>query len=110
MKTKPMKQIPAYNQNVAAEPMAWRMTGNVNVRMNDAIQSAETAMDTAALQYVKGFGVQWNLQAAVAGLAQKGPVMQTEHRCGNYNFASPYWDQTRYNPNMPQNDHLYGEE
>ena len=36
--------------------------------------------------------------------------MQTEHRCGNYNFDSPYWDKTRYNANMPQNDHLYGEE
>jgi glucosylceramidase len=68
------------------------------------------AADPAALQYTKGFGVQWNLQAAVAGLAQKGAVMQTEHRCGNYNFASPYWDQSRYNANMPQNDHLYGEE
>ena len=54
--------------------------------------------------------MQWNLQAAVATLAQKGPVMQTEHRCGNYNFASPYWDQSRYSATMPQNDHLYGEE
>jgi glucosylceramidase len=68
------------------------------------------ALDSAALQFVKGFGVQWNLQAAVATLAQKGPVMQTEHRCGNYSFASPYWDQSRYSATMPQNDHLYGEE
>ena len=36
--------------------------------------------------------------------------MQTEHKCGNYNFATPYWDQSRYNKDMPQNDHLYGEE
>ncbi|MBV9949451.1 MAG: glucosylceramidase, partial [Myxococcales bacterium] len=43
-------------------------------------------------------------------LSPFGPVWQTEHRCGNYNFASPYWDQTRYDPNKPQNDHLYGEE
>ena len=43
-------------------------------------------------------------------LAQKGPVMQTEHKCGNYNFSTPYWDQSRYNANMAQNDHLYGEE
>jgi glucosylceramidase len=59
---------------------------------------------------VKGFGVQWNLQAAVAGLAAKAPVMQTEHRCGNYNFDSPYWDKSRYDANKAQNDHLYGEE
>lgn len=38
------------------------------------------------------------------------PVMQTEHRCGNYNFASPYWDQSRYSTSKAQNDHLYGEE
>jgi glucosylceramidase len=36
--------------------------------------------------------------------------MQTEHRCGNYNFASPYWDQNRYDAAKAQNDHLYGEE
>ena len=30
-----------------------------------------TAIDAAALKYVKGFGVQWNLQAAVATLAQR---------------------------------------
>ena len=41
------------------------------------------------MKYVKGFGVQWNLQTAVATLAPKGPVMQTEHRCGNYNFDTP---------------------
>ena len=66
--------------------------------------------DSAAMQYIKGFGVQWNLQAAVNTLRAKAPVMQTEHRCGNYNFASTYWDQTRYSASKPQNDHLYGEE
>ena len=44
-------------------------------------------------------------RAAVATLAPKGPVMQTEHKCGNYNFAAPYWDQSRYSANKPQNDH-----
>ena len=43
-------------------------------------------------------------------MAPKGPVWQTEHKCGNYNFATPYWDQSRYDPNKPQNDHAYGEE
>jgi glucosylceramidase len=84
--------------------------GDMSKDPDDTNIAKATAMDTAALQYVKGFGVQWNLQAAVATLAQKGPVMQTEHRCGNYNFASPYWDQGRYSGTMPQNDHLYGEE
>jgi len=68
------------------------------------------ANDAAAMMYIKGFGVQWNLQDVVATLSAKGPVMQTEHRCGNYNFDSPYWDKSRYDSSKPQNDHLYGEE
>jgi glucosylceramidase len=84
--------------------------GTMSKDPDDTNIAKALANDPAALMYTRGFGVQWNLQAAVATLAQKGPVMQTEHRCGNYNFASPYWDQSRYNPNMPQNDHLYGEE
>jgi glucosylceramidase len=36
--------------------------------------------------------------------------MQTEHRCGNYNFEGPYWDKGRYSSTKAQNDHLYGEE
>jgi glucosylceramidase len=68
------------------------------------------ANDPEAMAYTKGFGVQWNLQAAVATLAESAPVMQTEHKCGNYNFETPYWDRSRYDANQPQNDHLYGEE
>ena len=84
--------------------------GTMSKDPDDTNIAKAAAMDAAALQVVKGFGVQWNLQAAVATLGQKGPVMQTEHRCGNYTFASPYWDQSRYSASMPQNDHLYGEE
>ena len=70
-----------------------------------------TAADADAMKYVKGFGVQWNLHDAVATLAASGvPVMQTEHRCGNYSFDSPYWDKSRYSSSKAQNDHLYGEE
>lgn len=36
--------------------------------------------------------------------------MQTEHKCGNYNFDTPYWDKSRYSSTKAQNDHLYGEE
>ena len=84
--------------------------GTMSKDPEDTNIAKATALDAAAMKYVKGFGVQWNLQAAVAGLAAKAPVMQTEHRCGNYNFASPYWDQSRYDSKKPQNDHLYGEE
>lgn len=84
--------------------------GTMSKDPDDTNIAKATASDSDAMKYVKGFGVQWNLEAAVATLAQKGPVMQTEHRCGNYNFAAPYWDQSRYSSTKPQNDHLYGEE
>jgi glucosylceramidase len=84
--------------------------GTMSKDPDDTNIAKATALDADAMKYVKGFGVQWNLQAAVATLAAKGPVMQTEHRCGNYSFDSPYWDKTRYSASKPQNDHLYGEE
>jgi glucosylceramidase len=76
----------------------------------DGTWAEALAADAAALAVVKGFGLQWNLQGTVATLAAKRPVWQTEHKCGNYNFSTPYWDQSRYDPNKAQNDHLYGEE
>ncbi len=77
---------------------------------DDANIATAVANDPESMQFVTGFGLQWNLQATVAELAPFGPVMMTEHKCGNYNFETPYWDQSRYDPNKAQNDHLYGEE
>ena len=84
--------------------------GTMSKDPDDTNIAKAAAMDADAMKYIKGFGVQWNLQAAVAGLAAKAPVWQTEHKCGNYNFSTPYWDQSRYSSSKPQNDHLYGEE
>jgi glucosylceramidase len=84
--------------------------GTMSKDPDDTNIGKATAMDADAMKYVKGFGVQWNLQAAVATLAASAPVMQTEHKCGNYNFETPYWDKSRYSASKPQNDHLYGEE
>jgi glucosylceramidase len=84
--------------------------GTMSKDPDDTNIARAVAADAAAMRYVKGFGVQWNLEDAVAELAESGQVWQTEHRCGNYSFSAPYWDQSRYNANMPQNDHLYGEE
>ena len=92
-------------RNVTAEIWCGTMS-----HPTDGTWATALANDAAALQVVKGFGLQWNLQSTVAMLAPKGPVWQTEHKCGNYNFATPYWDQSRYDPNKAQNDHLYGEE
>ncbi len=84
--------------------------GTMSKDPEDTNIAKAAAADPEAMQYIKGFGVQWNLQAAVAELAETAPVWQTEHKCGNYNFSTPYWDQSRYDANKPQNDHLYGEE
>jgi len=62
------------------------------------------------MKYIVGFGLQWNLESVVPTLSKGGRVWQTEHRCGNYNFETKYWDLRRYSSSMPQNDHLYGEE
>jgi len=92
-------------QNVTAEIWCGTMSAP-----NDANIATAVAADPASLAYVKGFGLQWNLQSTVATLAPKGPVMQTEHECGNYNFDTPYWKQSQYNASKPPNDHAYGEE
>jgi glucosylceramidase len=77
---------------------------------DDASIATALIADPDALRYTTGFGLQWNLEDTVAELARFGSVMQTEHRCGNYDFSAQYWDQSRYDPNNAQNDHLYGEE
>jgi glucosylceramidase len=92
-------------QNLTAEVWCGTMSAPADANIATAV-----AADAASLAYVKGFGLQWNLQTTVATLAPKGIVMQTEHPCGNYNFDTPYWKQSQYNASKPPNDHAYGEE
>lgn len=61
--------------------------------------------DANALQYVDGFGLQWNTMGSTGMLASNHLVMQTEHKCGNYRFMPE-----TYNSQRPPNDHAYGEE
>jgi glucosylceramidase len=75
----------------------------------DGTLATTLAADPVAMQYVKGFGLQWNVASVASVLAPLGPVMQTEHRCGNYPFGAPYWNTSDYNATKPQNDHAYGE-
>jgi glucosylceramidase len=97
-------------RNLTTEVWCGTMSKADNGGYDMAIALA-TAADADAMKVVKGFGLQWNLHDAVVTLAAtKAPVMQTEHRCGNYNFDSPYWDKSRYSSSKAQNDHLYGEE
>jgi glucosylceramidase len=69
------------------------------------IVSAVTA-DSAAMKFVKGFGMQWGMIAGVSGVKSKGlPIWETEHKCGNYP-----WETATFNTSQPPNDHAYGEE
>ncbi len=92
-------------RNVSAE--IWCGTMSHPLDSNIAIACMN---DAEAMKYIKGFGLQWNLESVVPTLSKKGRVWQTEHRCGNYNFETKYWDQSRYSSSKPQNDHLYGVE
>ncbi|HYQ04657.1 MAG TPA: glycoside hydrolase family 30 beta sandwich domain-containing protein [Polyangiaceae bacterium] len=75
----------------------------------DGTIATDLANDAKAMAYVKGFGLQWNTKGTISSLKSKNvPIMQTEHKCGNYNFATDYWSQSSYDANKPQNDYAYG--
>ncbi|WP_438016858.1 glycoside hydrolase family 30 beta sandwich domain-containing protein [Sorangium sp. So ce315] len=81
---------------------------NAESGKDGAIISAVTG-DATAMGYVKGFGLQWNMMGSVSGLrARNLPIVQTEHKCGNYPW-NPAGSPT-FNANKPPNDHAYAEE
>jgi len=60
--------------------------------------------DATAASYIKGFGLQWNMINSVSGLqSRKLPILQTEHKCGNYP-----WETATFKSTMAPNDHAYG--
>ncbi len=87
----------------------------------DGTIATTLAADAAAMKYVKGFGLQWNTINQVAALRAKGAlVVQTEHKCGNYDFNTNndvgstkgdfQWLKTQWDSSKPQNDYAYGVE
>ncbi|MEI9942496.1 MAG: glycoside hydrolase family 30 beta sandwich domain-containing protein [Pseudomonadota bacterium] len=92
--------------NVPAEIWCGTMSNQT-----DGTIATNLASDAKAMSYVKGFGMQWNTMGSVSALKSKNvPIMQTEHRCGNYNgFSSPHATST-YDASKPQNDFAYGVE
>jgi len=63
--------------------------------------------DPSAAAYVRGIGLQWNTMPAVPDLAASYalPIMQTEHRCGNYP-----WRTASFDVKQAPNDDAYAEE
>jgi glucosylceramidase len=77
---------------------------NADAGKDGTIVSTVTA-DTATMKYVKGFGMQWNMLDTVASIKGKNlPIVQSEHKCGNYHWLSTF------NPDKAPNDFAYAEE
>jgi glucosylceramidase len=62
--------------------------------------------DAQAMAYVKGFGLQWHLQGRASSLIPFGlPIVQTEHKCGNYP-----WQESTFSKDQAPNNHAYAVE
>ncbi len=90
------------SRNVPAEIWLGALSNSTSTAHVSTVMS-----DSGAAQYIHGIGCQWNLVGSVGGWASSYgvPVMQTEHKCGNYP-----WETATFNPDMPPNDHAYGVE
>jgi glucosylceramidase len=88
------------SRNVPAEIWLGALSNSTSTAHVNAVMG-----DAGAAQYIHGIGCQWNLSGSVGGWASSYglPIMQTEHKCGNYPWET-------FNPDMPPNDHAYGVE
>jgi glucosylceramidase len=111
------------SQKIGAQIFLGTMSCQTGCATNDTntdqdVLNAVTA-DSAAMKYIQGFGMQWNVIGDIAGLTKFNlPIWQTEHRCGNYpwggentilNVGSAPASIT-YNAKTAQNDFNYAVE
>jgi glucosylceramidase len=81
------------------------MLGTLNGGGSDTSIVGSVMGDAAARSYIKVFGYQWGMQSNVGGAKRYNlPVWQTEHRCGNYPWLTPF------NASMAPNDQSYAVE
>jgi glucosylceramidase len=80
--------------------------GTMSNTQNDAAVLNAVSGNATAMQFVKGFGLQWGMIDVWDSLNMPDgmAVWQTEHKCGNY----PWLD--GYNGSRAPNDHAYGVE
>lgn len=65
--------------------------GTFNGGGSDPAIVASVMGDADARGYIRALGYQWGMQGSVAGARSYGlPVWQTEHKCGNYPWATPF--------------------
>jgi glucosylceramidase len=81
------------------------MLGTFNGGGSDSTIVKNVLEDASARTFIKVLGFQWGMQGAVGDAGKVSlPIWQTEHRCGNYPWASPF-DAT-----MAPNDQAYAVE
>jgi glucosylceramidase len=67
------------------------MLGTFNGGGSDRSIVGSVMGDATARSYIKVLGYQWGMQGDVAGARHYDlPVWQTEHRCGNYPWMTPF--------------------
>jgi glucosylceramidase len=95
------------SQNITAQIYLGTMS-NADAGKDTSIISTVTA-DSAAMKYVKGFGLQWNMIDSLAGLTSHNlPLVQSEHKCGNYPWNPA--GLPAFNATTAPNDYPYGVE
>jgi glucosylceramidase len=81
------------------------MLGTFNGGGSDRSIVGSVMGDAVARSYIDVLGYQWGMQSDVAGARNYDlPVWQTEHRCGNYPWMTPF------NASMAPNDQAYAVE
>ena len=76
-------------QNVTANILLGTMSNGESGK-DPAIVTAVLG-DATAMKYIKGVGMQWGMESDMNAVIGKNlPVWQTEHKCGNYPWASGY--------------------
>jgi glucosylceramidase len=81
------------------------MLGTFNGGDQDPSIVSTVMGDAAASPFIKVFGFQWGMQSKVANAkAYSLPIWQTEHKCGNYPWATPF------DASKAPNDHAYAVE
>jgi glucosylceramidase len=90
------------SQGVTAQIYLGTMSNN-DAGKDGTIVTTVNGNATASM-YVKGFGLQWNMLPIVSSLTSRNlPIMQTEHKCGNYP-----WETATFKSDKAPNDHAYG--
>jgi len=105
---------PAFTSRSVTAKIYLGTMSNADAGMDGTIISTLLA-DSAATNYIKGFGLQWNMISSVSGLKSRNlPIVQTEHKCGNYPWITAAQAGppaiAAFNANTAPNDYPYAVE